>query len=92
MVTPLSTELDPALPSALEITVVVVSLISLVLTVTTVVLAIVQIRRRHCTTTVGFAVIVLALLFPIVGSVIGLLVLAPGRSSGRSSGPSPGAG
>lgn len=86
MVSLLSTELDPAVPSALEITVVVASLISLVLTVATVVLAIVQIRRRRCTTTVGLVVIVLALLLPIVGAVIGLLVLAPGRRSGPPAG------
>ena len=62
------------------------SLISLVLTVVTVVLAIVQIRRRRCSTTVGLLVIVLALLLPIVGAVIGLFVLAPGRSAGPPAG------
>ncbi|WP_166133216.1 hypothetical protein [Nocardioides ochotonae] len=86
MVSPLSTELDPALPSALEITVVVVSLTSLVLTVVTVVLAIVQIRRRRTTTTVGLLVIVVALLLPIVGAIIGLFVLAPDRRAGPPAG------
>lgn len=79
MGTALSTELNPLLPTAAEIVLAAASVVSLILTVVTIVVAIVQVRRRLCPAGTGMAAIVLAVLVPIVGSLVGLLMLSIGR-------------